>query len=112
MSDQKDLLERAARVLPGGVLGSHRAGPGLEFVVREGRAGAQVEALEQLVHERAHDPASRRTDRMPETDGLETARQIRDRHSEVGVVMLSAYDDPQFVTEALRAARAYLADHA
>jgi glutamate-1-semialdehyde 2,1-aminomutase len=37
MSDQKDLLERAARVLPGGVLGSHRSGPGLEFVVREGR---------------------------------------------------------------------------
>ena len=47
--------------------------------------------------------------RMPEKDGLETARQIRDNHSEVGVVMLSAYDDPQFVTEALRAgARAYV----
>ena len=47
--------------------------------------------------------------RMPEKDGLETARQIRDQHSEVGVVMLSAYDDPQFVTEALRAgARAYV----
>ena len=39
MSDQKNLLERAARVLPGGVLGSHRSGPGLEFVVREGRGG-------------------------------------------------------------------------
>jgi glutamate-1-semialdehyde 2,1-aminomutase len=39
MSDQIDLLERAARVLPGGVLGSHRSGPGLEFVVREGRGG-------------------------------------------------------------------------
>src|SRR5688572_5153513 len=39
MSDQKELLERAARVLPGGVLGSHRSGPGLEFVVREGRGG-------------------------------------------------------------------------
>ena len=37
MSDQRELLERAARVLPGGVLGSHRSGPGLEFVVREGR---------------------------------------------------------------------------
>ena len=37
MSDQNDLLDRAARVLPGGVLGSHRSGPGLEFVVREGR---------------------------------------------------------------------------
>ena len=37
MTDQNDLLARAARVLPGGLLGSHRSGPGLEFVVREGR---------------------------------------------------------------------------
>jgi glutamate-1-semialdehyde 2,1-aminomutase len=37
MSDQGDLLRRAAEVLPGGVLGSHRSGPGLEFVVREAR---------------------------------------------------------------------------
>jgi len=37
MPDQPDLLRRAAQVLPGGVLGSHRSGPGLEFVVREGR---------------------------------------------------------------------------
>src|SRR5204862_6868164 len=47
--------------------------------------------------------------RLTEKDGLETARQIRDHHSEVGLVMLSAYADPQFVTEALRAgARAYV----
>src|SRR5256885_9516071 len=37
MTDQDDLIRRAAQVLPGGVLGSHRSGPGLEFVVREGR---------------------------------------------------------------------------
>jgi len=37
MSDQKDLIQRAARVLPGGVLGQHRSAEGLEFVVREGR---------------------------------------------------------------------------
>ena len=37
MSSQGDLLARAARVLPGGVLGSHRAGPGLEFVVKDAR---------------------------------------------------------------------------
>ena len=37
MSDQADLLQRAERVLPGGLLGSHRSGPGLEFVVKEGR---------------------------------------------------------------------------
>jgi glutamate-1-semialdehyde 2,1-aminomutase len=37
MTDQPDLLARAARVLPGGVLGSHRSGPGLEFVVKDAR---------------------------------------------------------------------------
>ena len=37
MSDQDDLLRRAEDVLPGGVFGSNRSGPGLEFVVREGR---------------------------------------------------------------------------
>ena len=37
MKDQTDLIGRAARVIPGGVLGSHRHGAGLEFVVREGR---------------------------------------------------------------------------
>jgi glutamate-1-semialdehyde 2,1-aminomutase len=37
MTDMADLVQRAARVFPGGVLGSHRSGPGLEFVVREGR---------------------------------------------------------------------------
>jgi len=35
MTDQRDLIARAARVLPGGVLGSHRSGPDLEFVVRD-----------------------------------------------------------------------------
>src|SRR5499426_1143996 len=37
MTDQADLLRRAEQVLPGGILGSHRSGPGLEFVVKEGR---------------------------------------------------------------------------
>src|SRR2546428_2372977 len=37
MSDHDDLLRRAEQVLPGGILGSHRSGPGLEFVVKEGR---------------------------------------------------------------------------
>ena len=47
--------------------------------------------------------------RMPEMDGLETARKIRQRHPEVGVIMLTAYDDRQFVVEAVRAgARGYV----
>jgi glutamate-1-semialdehyde 2,1-aminomutase len=37
MSNQTDLVERAARVLPGGVLGSHTHAPGLEFVVKDAR---------------------------------------------------------------------------
>lgn len=47
--------------------------------------------------------------RMPEMDGLETARRIRQEHSEIGVIMLTAYDDRQFVVEAVRAgARGYV----
>jgi glutamate-1-semialdehyde 2,1-aminomutase len=37
MTYQADLIARAVRVLPGGVLGSHRSGPGLEFVVKDAR---------------------------------------------------------------------------
>src|SRR6266852_5459934 len=35
--DAGDFVRRAHRVLPGGVLGSHRSGEGLELVVKEGR---------------------------------------------------------------------------
>jgi glutamate-1-semialdehyde 2,1-aminomutase len=35
--DAGDFVRRAHRVLPGGVLGSHSSGEGLEFVVKEGR---------------------------------------------------------------------------
>src|SRR4029450_8836366 len=40
MSDQADLLRRAEHVLPGGILGSHRSGPGLEVVVKGGRGAS------------------------------------------------------------------------
>ena len=40
--------------------------------------------------------------RMPEMDGLEAAREIRDRWPDIGVIMLTAYDDRQFVVEAVR----------
>src|SRR6266705_3569015 len=47
--------------------------------------------------------------RMPEMDGLETARRIRVRHPGIGIIMLTAYDDRQFVVEAVRAgARGYV----
>jgi two-component system response regulator DegU len=47
--------------------------------------------------------------RMPEMDGLEAARKIRERFPSVGAIMLTAYDDRQFVVEAVRAgARGYV----
>ena len=47
--------------------------------------------------------------RMPEMDGLEAARRIRVRHPKVGIIILTAYDDRQFVVEAVRAgARGYV----
>jgi DNA-binding NarL/FixJ family response regulator len=47
--------------------------------------------------------------RMPEMDGLEAARLIRDSHPNTGVIMLTAYDDRQFVVEAVRSgARGYV----
>jgi DNA-binding NarL/FixJ family response regulator len=47
--------------------------------------------------------------RMPEMDGLEAARRIKLRHPDVGIIILTAYDDRQFVVEAVRAgARGYV----
>src|SRR4051794_8639832 len=47
--------------------------------------------------------------RMPEMDGLEAARELRDNPPKVGVIMLPAYDDRQFVVEAVRSgARGYV----
>src|SRR4029078_12704172 len=47
--------------------------------------------------------------RMPEMDGLEAARELRDHHPTVGVIMLTAYDDRQCVVEAVRSgARGYV----
>ncbi len=37
MASGSEVVERAKRVLPGGILGNHRYPPGLELVVREGR---------------------------------------------------------------------------
>jgi two-component system, NarL family, response regulator LiaR len=47
--------------------------------------------------------------RMPEMDGVQTAREIRARHPGVQVIMLSAYDDRQLVVDSVRAgARGYV----
>ncbi len=47
--------------------------------------------------------------RMPEMDGLEAARNIKQSHPSMGIIMLTAYDERQFVVEAVRAgARGYV----
>lgn len=46
---------------------------------------------------------------MPDLNGIEAARQIRDAHPEIEVVMLSMHSDEGYVLRALKAgARAYL----
>lgn len=47
--------------------------------------------------------------RMPDMDGLEAAATIGGKYPDVGVIMLTAYDDRQFVVDAVRAgARGYV----
>jgi DNA-binding NarL/FixJ family response regulator len=47
--------------------------------------------------------------RMPEMDGLTCLDRIRKLHPEVGVVMLSAYDDPETIASALaRGAKSFI----
>jgi DNA-binding NarL/FixJ family response regulator len=47
--------------------------------------------------------------RMPDMDGLEAAAKIGGKFPEVGVIMLTAYDDRQLVVDAVRAgARGYV----
>ena len=40
---------------------------------------------------------------MPNKDGIEATREIKDNHPNVGVVVLSGHDDQQFVFDALKA---------
>jgi len=72
-----------------------------------GEAGDGLEAVALV--ERKHPDVMLMDIRMPEMDGLEAARRIRQQHPSVGVIMLTAYDDRQFVVEAVRAgARGYV----
>src|SRR5580765_5052640 len=72
--------------------------------------GEASDGRELLTLIEEHDPDIALVDiRMPEMDGLEAARAIRDQWPEIGVIMLTAYDDRQFVVEAVRAgARGYV----
>jgi DNA-binding NarL/FixJ family response regulator len=47
--------------------------------------------------------------RLPGIDGLETTRRLGETHANVDVVILTAYDDPRAITEAVEAgAKAYV----
>ncbi|MFL5738442.1 MAG: response regulator [Actinomycetota bacterium] len=47
--------------------------------------------------------------RLPGIDGLETTRRLHQTHAEVGALILTAYDDPHAVAEAVQAgAKAYV----
>jgi two-component system, NarL family, response regulator LiaR len=74
-------------------------------VVGEAATGTEIVRLVEEV-----DPDVALLDiRMPEMDGLEAARAIRDSAPETRVVILTAYDDRHFVVEAVRAgARGYV----
>ena len=76
-------------------------------VVGEASNGHEVQALQEKGEVR---PDVALVDlRMPGRAGVDTARAVRERFPEVEVVMLSAYDERQFVVEAVRAgARGYV----
>jgi DNA-binding NarL/FixJ family response regulator len=44
--------------------------------------------------------------RMPQMDGLEATRQVKAEQPEVSVLMVSAYEDPEYMFEALKAGAA------
>jgi two-component system response regulator DegU len=51
--------------------------------------------------------------KMPGINGIETTRLIRKRHSEIKIIILTIYDDPELVTSAIHAgANGYLMKNA
>ena len=81
--------------------GLHRAIDQTDDIVVVGEASSGTELL-RVVKETEPDIAILDI-RMPEMDGIEAARHITGDQPEIGIVMLTAYDDRQFVVEAVRA---------
>ena len=52
--------------------------------------------------------------KMPGLNGIAAAKQIRENHPEVGIILLSAYDDPEYIREFLKddpRGKSYLLKH-
>jgi len=72
--------------------------PGLEVLAE---AGDGEEVLSLLAH---HEPDLLLLDiSMPRKTGLEVAKELRSRGSELGILVLSMHDNPEYVLEAVRA---------
>ncbi len=78
--------------------------PGMEVV---GEAANGREALALV--EQAHPEVVLMDIRMPGMDGVAATREITTRHPEIGVIILTTFDDDEYIFEGLRAgARGYL----
>ncbi len=81
---------------------------GIRHVLEHGGAievvGEAVDGAEALALVREHEPDVVVLDiSMPGMGGLEAARTVRSEGLEVGVLILSMHDDPEYVLEAVRA---------
>ncbi len=95
--DDQTLIRQGIRVLL-------MTEPGME-VVGEAANGRQALALVEQLH-----PEVVLMDvRMPELDGVAATREITAHHPEIGVIILTTFDDEEYIFEGLRAgARGYL----
>jgi DNA-binding NarL/FixJ family response regulator len=82
--------------------------PDIEVI---GEAGDGVEALDQV--ENLHPDVVVMDVVMPRMNGLEATRQLRERHPDLRILILSMYDDDEYVTQIIQAGAAgYVLKHA
>ncbi len=78
-------------------------------IVVVGEAADGEEALELAGSPIGHPDIMLVDVRLPEMDGLEVTRRLTREHPDLGVIILTAYDDPGYATEAMKAgAKAFI----